>query len=54
MKDENGMAIATGRLQINSDSEGQVRSMAVHENFRGLGLGSKVLRYIENKAKRKI
>ncbi len=47
------MAIATGRLQINSDSEGQVRSMAVHENFRGLGLGSKVLRYIENKAKEK-
>ena len=53
MKDENGMAIATGRLQINSDSEGQVRSMAVHENFRGLGLGIKVLRYIENKAKEK-
>lgn len=51
MKDENGKTVAAGRLLLLNSSEGQLRSMAVHENYRGQGLGSKILRYIETKAK---
>ena len=50
MIDDTGKAIATGRLQYNSDSEGQVRSMAVSESFRGCGLGTTVLKFLEEKA----
>ena len=51
--DNNGNAIATGRLQFNSDTEGQIRSMAVAESFRGQGLGTKILKFLEEKAKEK-
>ena len=51
MIDENGEAVATGRLQFNSDNEGQIRSMAVKEKFRGKGLGTLVLKFLEEKAK---
>lgn len=50
MLNEQGEAIATGRLQFNSDQEGQIRSMAVKENFRNLGLGTIVLRFLEKQA----
>lgn len=53
MVNEKQEPVAAGRLQINSISQGQVRSMAVHEAYRGKGLGSKVLSYIEKKAKEK-
>ena len=53
MIDDTGNAIATGRLQYNSDKEGQIRSMAVAEKFRGAGLGTQVLKYLEQKAKEK-
>ena len=46
-KDE---AIATGRLQLNSDEEGQIRSMAVRGDLQGKGLGSEIMKYIEQKA----
>ena len=51
--DNDGSAIATGRLQFNSVTEGQIRSMAVAESFRGQGLGTKVLKFLEEKAKEK-
>ena len=51
MIDENGEAVATGRLQFNSDNDGQIRSMAVKEKFRGKGLGTLVLKFLEEKAK---
>ena len=51
--DNDGNAIATGRLQFNSDTEGQIRSMAVAESFRGQGLGTKILKFLEKKAKEK-
>lgn len=51
MIDGDGNAIATGRLQFNSDKEGQIRSMAVSESFRGQGIGSKILKFLEVKAK---
>lgn len=53
MIDENGNAIATGRLQYNSGTEGQIRSMAVAKEFQGQGLGTKVLKFIEEQAMEK-
>ncbi len=53
MIDDSGKAIATGRLQFNSDIEGQIRSMAVAETFRGYGLGTRILKFLEQKAKEK-
>lgn len=48
---ETGKAVATGRLQFNSPTEAQVRSMAVLEDYRTHGLGSKMLLHLEQKAK---
>ena len=53
MIDDSGKAIATGRLQFNSDIEGQIRSMVVAETFRGYGLGTRILKFLEQKAKEK-
>ena len=53
MIDDSGNAIAAGRLQYNSEIEGQIRSMAVNETFRGLGLGTQVIKFLEEKAKEK-
>jgi predicted GNAT family N-acyltransferase len=51
--DASGMCIATGRLQFNNPSEGQVRYMAVSELYRGQGLGRMILEYLEERAKQK-
>ena len=53
MVDENGKAIAAGRLQINSAEEGQIRSMAVKESEQGRGHGKKMLQWLEEEAKRR-
>jgi predicted GNAT family N-acyltransferase len=53
MLNEKDEAIAVGRLQLNSDEEGQIRSMAVRGDLQGKGLGSKIMDYIEQKAKEK-
>jgi len=53
MMNENGEGIAAGRLQINSDEEGQVRSMAVKESKQGRGFGTKILGWLEEEAKRR-
>ncbi len=53
MLNEEGEAIATGRLQINSNEEGQIRSMAVKENYRNYGLGTIVLHFLEEQALKK-
>jgi len=45
--------IATGRLQLNNADQGQIRSMAVREDMQGKGLGSAIIKYIEEKAKEK-
>jgi N-acetylglutamate synthase-like GNAT family acetyltransferase len=50
MLDENNEAIACGRLQINSKTEGQIRSMAVRTELQGKGLGKKIIQYIEKRA----
>ena len=51
--DENGNAIATGRLQFNKNNEAQVRSMAVIDEQQKTGLGSELLQYLENEAKKR-
>lgn len=43
-------AIAVGRLQFNDDHIAQIRFMAVKDEHRGKGLGTKVLNYLEEKA----
>ena len=53
MIDENGEAVATGRLQYNSEQEGQIRSMAVKEEFRGKGIGTLILNFLEKNANEK-
>jgi N-acetylglutamate synthase-like GNAT family acetyltransferase len=53
MLDENDKAIATGRLQLNSNDEGQIRSMSVRADSQGKGLGSQIIHYLERKAKEK-
>jgi N-acetylglutamate synthase-like GNAT family acetyltransferase len=51
MLDENNDAVACGRLQINSKTEGQIRSMAVRTDLQGKGLGKKIIEYIEKRAR---
>ena len=51
MLDENNEALACGRLQLNSKTEGQIRSMAVRPDQQGKGLGKQIIAYIESKAK---
>ena len=47
--DNNVIAIA--RLQFNSDTEAQVRYMAVAKEFEGKGIGSELLKALEFQAK---
>ena len=46
-----GKVIACGRLQENEGKKGQVRFMAIDENFQGKGLGKKILLFLEEQAK---
>jgi predicted GNAT family N-acyltransferase len=51
MTDDTETAIAVGRLQLNNREEGQIRSMAVRTEFQGQGLGTRIIEFIEEKAK---
>jgi predicted GNAT family N-acyltransferase len=53
MLNEKDEAIAAGRLQLNNEAEGQIRSMAVRADLQGKGLGSQIIQYIEQRAKEK-
>jgi len=46
-----GEGIATGRLQLNSETEGQIRSMAVLEKFRNMHIGHAIIQRIEEEAR---
>ena len=48
--DDKGNVAAVCRLQFNSPEEGQIRYMAVKESFQGIGIGSSIIMYMENKA----
>ena len=53
IEDENGNAIACGRLQENENKIGQIRFMAVSQAHQGKGLGKLILQFLEEKAKEK-
>lgn len=53
MLDDAGKAVAAGRLVLNSEEEGQVRSMAVTQEMQGKGLGTKILLHLEDEARKK-
>ena len=53
MTDEKNEAVAVGRLQLNDTAQGQIRSMAVRTDQQGIGLGSVIVQFIEQKAKEK-
>lgn len=48
--EENGRIIACGRLQDNGQGIGQIRYMAVSDDFQGKGLGKLVLQKLEEEA----
>ncbi len=50
--EENGKAIACGRLQDNGNGLGQIRYMAVDANYQGKGLGKLIVSKLEEEAKR--
>jgi ribosomal protein S18 acetylase RimI-like enzyme len=50
VRDANGGALAVGRLHLNSPTEAQVRFMAVDPRAQGRGLGSLILRSLEERA----
>jgi predicted GNAT family N-acyltransferase len=52
LMDATGKALACGRLHRNAPGEAQVRYMAVVENARGCGYGSRILNALETKARR--
>ena len=47
MLDTEGKAAAAGRLQLNSQEQGQLRSMAVRAVLQGTGLGTQLIRELE-------
>jgi GNAT superfamily N-acetyltransferase len=47
MTDENGLVIAVSRLHFNSEIEGQIRFMGVHEEYQGKGVGMQLLMEME-------
>lgn len=51
--DDQGRALATGRLHFNSPTEGQLRSMATAAHARGQGLGRRVVEHLEQIARRR-
>ncbi|MFI5219998.1 MAG: GNAT family N-acetyltransferase [Bacteroidia bacterium] len=51
LKNKLGEVIAIGRLHFNSETEGQIRFMAVSEKYRGNNYGVGILKYLEEKAK---
>lgn len=51
---DNETIIAVGRLQIENNSSGRIRYMAVDNNYRKQGIGSRLLEELENIAKNKM
>ncbi len=51
--DEKNNVVGVCRLQLNSSTEAQLRYMAVKNNMQGLGIGKKLINYLEKKAQKK-
>jgi N-acetylglutamate synthase-like GNAT family acetyltransferase len=52
IEDANGIVIACARLQENENQVGQVRYMAVHEDYQGKGLGKLILQFLEEEGRK--
>jgi predicted GNAT family N-acyltransferase len=48
--DDDGSALAVGRLQLNSPEEAQLRFMGVKSDAQGKRLGDHIITYLEKKA----
>lgn len=48
--DENNVGAGVCRLQFNSETIAQIRYMGIRADLQGLGLGNKLIHYMENKA----
>lgn len=46
------VVVACGRLQENENKIGQIRFMAVSDNYQGKGLGKKIVSFLEEKGKK--
>jgi N-acetylglutamate synthase-like GNAT family acetyltransferase len=51
IQNNKGVYIACGRLQENENKIGQIRFMAVDQNYQGKGLGKLIITFLEEKAK---
>lgn len=51
IQNNKGVFIACGRLQENENKIGQIRFMAVEQNYQGKGLGKLIITSLEEKAK---
>lgn len=51
IEDENKNVIACGRLQENDNKIGQIRFMAVSDDYQGKGLGKLIVQHLEEKGK---
>lgn len=49
--DKRGHVVGVGRLHQVDEQTGQIRYMAVTEAHRGLGIGTAILTYLENRAR---
>src|SRR5688500_4701942 len=52
IEDEEGNAIACGRLQENENKAGQIRFMAVDDKYQGKGLGKLIVTYLEKEGEK--
>lgn len=48
---QDGKPLAVGRLQVNTPTQGQIRYMATAADTQGIGLGTRIMQYLEVKAK---
>jgi predicted GNAT family N-acyltransferase len=48
--DEEKNVIASGRVHFNSENEAQIRYMAVDKNFKRKGVGTEIVKELENYA----
>jgi predicted GNAT family N-acyltransferase len=51
--DDNGLAIAVGRVIFKPDGVAQIRGMATAEGRRGQGLGQRIMEFLEQAASRR-
>lgn len=49
--EDDGKVVACGRLQDNGEGVGQIRYMAVNDNYQGKGLGKLIVTKLEEEAK---